>query len=66
MTEKCEEHCWHDTNILLLSSPPHKVEICCQCGETRRVRMGPSPPEGEHGPFLPERHTYMTTKLEEA
>lgn len=43
-------HCWHQTDRAYMSNPPQWDEVCCHCGEVRRV-MRPEPlPRAGHGP----------------
>jgi len=48
------KHCWHDTGIVLMSNPPQRQEICCNCGEIKTTHLQKLRVyHEEHGPFLP-------------
>lgn len=46
------EHCWHETGVMLTSSPPKVVERCCHCGETHQRDQTLFMDGKVHGPFL--------------
>lgn len=32
------KHCWHGSDMTMMSSPPQRDYTCCHCGEVVRVR----------------------------
>jgi hypothetical protein len=49
------EHCWHGTEVMLLSNPPQSQEVCCHCGE-KKTTMQYSPGSQGHGPYAPQSY----------
>jgi len=49
---ECAKHCWHHTGITYTSNPPQWDEICCFCGEIRRVCSAIQNYSG-HGDYAP-------------
>jgi hypothetical protein len=47
-------HCWHETNQMLMSDPPQTVDVCCWCGEELHVPLLRMRKAGVHGKYSPD------------
>lgn len=55
------KHCWHGTGRMLMSNPPLSVDVCCECGAERGLRVRQPIEPGLHGPFAPEKRLGTTS-----
>lgn len=44
------QHCWHDTGMVLQTSPPKYPQVCCWCGTWRNRKSKPMAGHGAHAP----------------
>lgn len=50
---KKHEHCWHCTGTSLMCNPSINIEVCCHCGENRKVHTALIEKSEKHGNYLP-------------
>lgn len=46
-------HCWHDTDVALMSYPAKTEQVCCFCGQVRHLQMQWNRTIGNHGAHMP-------------
>ena len=47
------DHCWHDTGaMMLIHTPPQKLERCCHCGKYQNRMQTTWGPGKIHGPYV--------------
>jgi hypothetical protein len=48
------DHCWHQSNIMLMSNPPQIKEVCCHCGKEQTRFINTKIPDNKtHGKYKP-------------
>ena len=52
--EASHKHCWHDTGVVFNSYPPWHEQICCHCGERKKIEKIPLYDRKNHGKYLPD------------